>query len=289
MGRPRWGRRSAGQIRDRPRARRVVATAGLWEPIATFHDGQRVEWSRAEGSRSPCMGWAKLRASSHFGPPPVRPHPDTLSPPPSSHAPLAPKRQHAATHTHWGAPGPPAEPWTGMWAKLGHLVLQRGRAPSGAPGLAVQLGRGPHGQCPTQLHGEAPAAGYELLVADGLQQHAPPAAGRRSGPGMGAGRMGHGGAWSACATKQGSGCIPRLLHPPSCRQRPRTARVEAGQGRWPQEPTFPTLSRLRPDEEPRQAAQEPRREASSCGAAAEAPPAPELGDSSGRPARSAGL
>jgi hypothetical protein len=49
------------------------------------------------------MGWAKLRASSHFGPPPVRPHPDTLSPPPSSHAPLAPERQHAATHTHWGA------------------------------------------------------------------------------------------------------------------------------------------------------------------------------------------
>ena len=31
---------------------------------------------------------------------------------------------------------------------LGSWGLQRGRAPSGAPGLAVQLGRGPHGQCP---------------------------------------------------------------------------------------------------------------------------------------------
>jgi hypothetical protein len=48
------------------------------------------------------VGQTKM-ASSHFGPPPVRPHPDTLSPPPSSHATLAPKRQHAATHTHWGA------------------------------------------------------------------------------------------------------------------------------------------------------------------------------------------
>jgi hypothetical protein len=31
---------------------------------------------------------------------------------------------------------------------LGSWGLHRGRAPSGAPGLAVQLGRGPHGQCP---------------------------------------------------------------------------------------------------------------------------------------------
>jgi hypothetical protein len=81
------------------------------------------------------------------------------------------------------------------WASWG---LQRGRAPSGALGLAVQLG---HGQCPTQLHGESPAAGYELLVTNDLQQHAPPAAGRRSGPGMGAGRTGTAGPWSACATK----------------------------------------------------------------------------------------
>jgi hypothetical protein len=96
---------SASKIRDRPRARRVVATAGLWEPIATCHDGQRVEWSPRRGSRSPCMGWAKLRASSHFGPPPVRPHPDTLSPPPSQPRPPGTQKAPCGHSRPLGGPG----------------------------------------------------------------------------------------------------------------------------------------------------------------------------------------
>jgi hypothetical protein len=85
----------------------------------------------------------------------------------------------------------------GAWVQglpaLGSWGPQRRWAASGAPGCAVRLGRGPHGQCPTQLNGEAQATGYELLVAHGLQQHASPAGGRRSGPGLAAGRVGHGG------------------------------------------------------------------------------------------------
>ncbi len=76
-----------------------------------------------------------------------------------------------------GASAGPCALW-GAWT--------RGAAGPGTP-WAVP------GQCLTKLHGEGPAAAYELLVANDLQKHAPPAAGRRSGPGMGAGRMGHGG------------------------------------------------------------------------------------------------
>ena len=91
-------------------------------PVASHRDLPRRSARRMEPARTllECMGVAQIRASSHFGPPPVRPHPDTHSSPPSSHVPLAPKGHHAATHTHWGATG---ATWTGKWPKLGHLVL----------------------------------------------------------------------------------------------------------------------------------------------------------------------
>jgi hypothetical protein len=87
----------------RPTPSRLVAAAGLRHPISAFPDGQPGEWSPRGRSWSPCMGVAQIRASSHFGPPPVRPHPDTHSSPPSSHVPLAPKWHHAATHNPWGS------------------------------------------------------------------------------------------------------------------------------------------------------------------------------------------
>jgi hypothetical protein len=47
-------------------------------PVASHRDlprRQPCEWSPRGRSWSPCMGVAQIRASSHFGPPPVRPHP----------------------------------------------------------------------------------------------------------------------------------------------------------------------------------------------------------------------
>ena len=118
-------------------------------------------WARAGpmlGCAMPC--WAPRRPFKHHWSPPC-----------------APPAAQAEGLTAAGQLGPSAGPcalW-GAWA--------RGAAGPGTP-WAVP------GQSPTQLLGEAPAAGYELLMANGLQQHAPPAAGRRSGPGMGAGREG---------------------------------------------------------------------------------------------------
>jgi hypothetical protein len=93
---------SAGQIRDR-RAMGCSYRGPVPNPSRPATTVSASNGALAEAPGAHAWGGPKLRASSHFGPPPVRPHPDTLSPLPSSHAPLAPKRQHAATHTHWGA------------------------------------------------------------------------------------------------------------------------------------------------------------------------------------------
>jgi hypothetical protein len=101
-----------GRPDPRPTSRATCCSyRGLWEPIATCHDGQRVEWSPRGGSRSPCMGWAKLRASSHFG------HP-RFDPPLPATPPWHPKGNMRPLTPTGGPPGPPAKPWTGMWAKL---------------------------------------------------------------------------------------------------------------------------------------------------------------------------
>jgi hypothetical protein len=94
---------------------------------------------------------------------------------------------------------------------LGRWGLQRGRAPSGAPGLAVQLGRGPHGQCPGRARAVPdPAARAQLLAMSCWWPMTFSCSGQAFRPRHGRWPQGARRAWSACTATQGPGCIPRL-------------------------------------------------------------------------------
>ncbi len=98
--------------------------------------------------------------------------------------------QHHPSSPCWALPG----------ARGRGLAVARQLRPSGGPPALQSAKTRPAscagapwdwtGECPTKLRREGPAAGYELLVAHDLKQHAAPAAGRRSGPNMAAARMG---------------------------------------------------------------------------------------------------
>jgi hypothetical protein len=154
---------------------------------------------------------------------------------------------------------------------LGSWGPQRGRAASGAPRIGVQLGRGPHGQCPGSARPSCTARPQLPAVSCWWPM-----------------------ASSSMLFLQRSGVLGPAWAPSSllgCQQRLRAARGEAGQDAGTQGPTFTILLRpfraVSPDEgpRPRQAAQGPSRAAPCSGAAAGAPPAPELGDSWGCPGR----
>jgi hypothetical protein len=64
---PADGEASARLIRKRPSSRRVVASAGLWEPTMTCPGGQRIGRRPCGASRSPCINGPQIRASQSFG------------------------------------------------------------------------------------------------------------------------------------------------------------------------------------------------------------------------------
>jgi hypothetical protein len=65
------------------------------------------------------MGWAKLILAD----PRFDPTQTPFRPPLPATPPWHPKGNMRPLTPTGGPPGPPAKPWTGMWAKLGHLVL----------------------------------------------------------------------------------------------------------------------------------------------------------------------